>query len=69
MRQAFAALETGTDTTAHGRGVELLADLRDVFATARLDKLPSQRICVALAEREDRPWPDTTKHHCPSLSH
>jgi hypothetical protein len=58
MRDAFAALETGTDLAAHGRGAQLLADLRDLFAALRLDKLPSQRICEELARREDRPWPE-----------
>ncbi len=58
MRQAFAALETGTDTAAQGRGVELLADLREVFAATGRDKLPSKHICEALAQREDRPWPE-----------
>lgn len=58
MRESFAALETGTDLAAHGRGALLLADLRDLFVTLRLDKLPSQRICEELARREDRPWPE-----------
>lgn len=58
MRDAFAALETGTDLAAHGRGAQLLADLRDLFAALRLDKVPSQRICEELARREDRPWPE-----------
>lgn len=58
MREAFAALETGTDLAAHGRGTQLLADLRDLFAALRLDKLASQRICEELARREDRPWPE-----------
>ncbi len=58
MRQAYTALETGTDIAAHGRGVELLSDLRDIFDAIRLDKLPSQRICEELGKREDRPWPE-----------
>ncbi len=58
MRQAFAALETGTDIAAHGRGVELLSDLRDIFGAIRLDRLPSKRICEELGKREDRPWPE-----------
>lgn len=57
-RQAFAALETGSDLAAHGRGVQLLADLRDTFERERKDRLPSQRICEALGQREDRPWPE-----------
>lgn len=57
-RQAFAALESGTDLAAHGRGVQLLADLRDLFAATRESRLPSQRICEALGQREDRPWPE-----------
>ena len=58
MRQAFAALETGTDVAAQGRGVELLADLREVFTSKRQEKLTSQCICEELGKREDRPWPE-----------
>lgn len=57
-RQALAALESGADLAAHGRGVQLLADLRDMFAATPEIRLSSQRICEALAQREDRPWPE-----------
>lgn len=57
-RQAFAALESGTDLAAHGRGVQLLADLRDLFAATGESRLPSRRICDALGQQEDRPWPE-----------
>jgi putative DNA primase/helicase len=37
---------------------QLLADLRQLFKDRGADKLSSQDICVALAEMEDRPWPE-----------
>ena len=36
----------------------LLSDLRDLFASRSIDKLPSVAIRDALAEMETRPWPE-----------
>ncbi len=38
--------------------VTVLADIHAIFQTNGTDCLPSATICEALAEREDRPWPE-----------
>ena len=42
-------------------GVELLADIREVFATRRLDKLPTVDLLAALNGMEGRPWADLNR--------
>src|SRR5262249_9550310 len=39
-------------------GVQLLASIRSLFQTLRQDRLSSESIVGALAEAEERPWPD-----------
>ena len=55
-RQAAEALEAGDD--AEGLGIQLLRDLRDLFAERDTDRLASGDIVKALAQMEDRPWPE-----------
>ncbi len=43
---------------AHSVRTHLLADLRDMFANRGADRLRSADICAALAEMEERPWPE-----------
>jgi|GEM_PF-856674 len=62
---AFNALTTGDDLDAHGLGTTLLADLRDVFTAARVDRLASARLAEALAEIEGRPWAEFGKSRRP----
>lgn len=57
-RRAYASLAASGDVSPHGRGAELLADIRDVFIKTGLDRMPSARICEDLKGREDRPWPE-----------
>lgn len=55
-REAALALSgAGTDDSV---GVLLLGDLRDLFVGQETDRLPSASICAALAEMEERPWPE-----------
>lgn len=42
-------------------GVELLADIREVFATRLVDKLPSADLLTALNGLEGRPWADLNR--------
>jgi 5S rRNA maturation endonuclease (ribonuclease M5) len=42
-------------------GVELLADISEVFATRRVDKLPSAELLTALKSMEGRPWADVNR--------
>ena len=42
-------------------GVELLADIREVFATRRLDRLPTVDLLAALNGMEGRPWADLNR--------
>ncbi len=39
-------------------GVLLLGDLREMFLTKRVDRLPSTTIVASLAQLEQRPWPE-----------
>lgn len=49
-------LEGGPQVTS--LGVRLLADLRDVFAAARADRMTTAEILTALLEMDDGPWSD-----------
>jgi len=52
----FIKRRTNEDTL--GIGSSLLADIRDIFASAGQGFLSSQTICKLLAEKEGQPWPD-----------
>ena len=53
---AAIALSADRGTDDSGTGVGLLADLRDVFAAQKQDKLPTDVILTALKNLEERPW-------------
>ena len=55
---AFAMLTAKTDMDAEGIGAMLLADIREIFARTEADPFPSADLVAALAEMEDRPWPE-----------
>lgn len=48
------AREEGTLET----GALLLADIKAVFASTKSDRIASEDLCRALADMEDRPWPE-----------
>lgn len=51
----LSGAEAGEDSSA---GVMLLSDLRDLFEARNVDRLASKDITDALAEMEERPWPE-----------
>jgi len=55
---AFIKLSAKPDLDAEGLGAMLLADIRDIFARTDRDPMPSADLAGALAEMEDRPWPE-----------
>ena len=46
-------------------GVQLLADLRDLFEEQHTDRLATADIVTALITRDDRPWAELGKTHRP----
>lgn len=57
-----AALELSADAdTAESVNAMLLGDVQKVFQEQRTDKMPSQKLCDALAEMEEKPWPEWCK--------
>lgn len=55
-RKAAVALSGLSTTDNESVKVELLADIRDVFACQCVDRLSSIALCDLLAQREERPW-------------
>jgi putative DNA primase/helicase len=51
----LAGLDNGDDSSVL---VMLLTDLRAIFAERQVDRLPSEKMCDALAKLEHRPWPE-----------
>ena len=64
-RQAALALSEGDDGVSLGLNGQLLADIRDVFAAARADKLASKDMAERLAQIEGRPWAEYGKQRRP----
>ncbi|MBM3734100.1 MAG: DUF3631 domain-containing protein, partial [Acidimicrobiia bacterium] len=62
---AFISLTNDDDLDAHGLGTTLLADIRDVLAASRGDRIASVRLAEALAEIEGRPWAEFGKSRRP----
>lgn len=62
-RAAFTQLTANTDLEAHGRGVLLLSDLREIFATQDTDRLTTATIVEHLNQMEERPWCDERHGH------
>ena len=63
--QAALELSGGDDGESLGLNEQLLADIRDVFAAAGMDKLTSKDMVERLAQIEGRPWAEYGKHHRP----
>lgn len=53
-----AAMSFSTDTDQDSRRVMLLQDIHDLFNTKETEKLSSAAIVEALADMEERPWPE-----------
>ncbi len=49
---------TGGDDDYEDARVKLLADIRDIFATSKINTLSSATLVEALVQLEDRPWPE-----------
>lgn len=56
--RAALALACTPNEAAESVGVKALADTKTIFEARGLDRLSSADLCAALAEREDRPWPE-----------
>ena len=63
-RQAALALSGHSTTHNESIKVELLTDIRDVYANQRVDRMSSTGLCDLLALLEERPW-GTWKHGKP----
>jgi len=53
-RAAATALTTTTEDDL--MRVDLLADIREIFTSRSIDKIPSAELCSALADVEEGPW-------------
>ena len=58
VKWAASVLSSGNATDGSSVGVELLADIRTIFADRSSDRLLSVALCDALTKMEDRPWPE-----------
>ena len=63
-RQRAVQFSGGGDNDESTRA-KLLADIETIFIEQKTDWIASQDICDALAEMEDRPWPEWGKGHRP----
>jgi putative DNA primase/helicase len=57
-RRAALLLSAGRDEGATTPRIQLLADLRELFREREADRLTSAALTDALAQREERPWPE-----------
>jgi putative DNA primase/helicase len=57
-RKAALTLSGATDEVETHLGIQLLADLRDLFEEHQTDRLASKQIVQALTAMEGRPWPE-----------
>lgn len=55
-RQTARAISRPDQEAESSAGIQLLSDLRDLFAVRRVERLPSVEIAGALSAMEDRPW-------------
>ena len=60
-RAAAKALSGGDDAANHNIRVQLLADIRDVFASTQSDRLPTVDLIAELIALEGRPWGDVNR--------
>lgn len=61
-RQAAVALEAVRSEATPSRGVQLLADVRALFAQVGTDRLASEELCRRLASLVEAPWGDLRGH-------
>ena len=66
---AFMKLTSTDDMAAEGIGTTLLADIRQLFKKASVDKLPSAEVCESLAKLEDREWAEWGRARKPISTH
>jgi len=57
-RARWAAIVLSGADESDGAGVQLLADLAELFTAEGVDRLPSDRIVRVLGQMEERPWPE-----------
>jgi putative DNA primase/helicase len=57
-RKAAVLLSGAVEEGEEAAGVQMLADVRDLFRERNTDRLPSSEIVEALVQLEDRPWPE-----------
>jgi len=57
-RQPAVALSGGEPADAQAVGAVLLGDIRTIFEQRQADRMASADLVAALAELEDRPWPE-----------
>ncbi len=57
-RAVAVALSCGAEAEVSSLREQLLIDVQHLFAERNADRLPSKAICDALAELEDRRWPE-----------
>jgi putative DNA primase/helicase len=62
-RKVATALFSAGDTDTELKGIQLLADLHQLFEERNTDRLSSEEIVNALVEMEDRPWAEYRKGH------
>mgnify|MGYP001612139499 CR=1 FL=1 len=55
-RRALVEVCCGQGTEDQSLGVKLLADIRQVFDSCRMDRISSEDLCVELARVETSPW-------------
>jgi putative DNA primase/helicase len=61
VERAALALAGNPNEAAESIGGKVLADIRATFESRGVDRISSADLCAALAEREDRPWPEWSK--------
>ena len=60
-RMAARVLSGGANEEENSARIQLLADIRDLFDSREVDRIPSSEIVEALVEMEERPWPEWKK--------
>ena len=64
-RAAAIALSGSSESEVLGTAAQLLADVQQIFADAKVDKISSQTLCERLVEIEGRPWAEFGKNQKP----
>ena len=66
---AFIKLTSSGDVDAQGIGTTLLADIKQIYENAGVDRLPSATLCNSLAEIEGREWAEWGRARKPISTH